>query len=650
VSDIPEIKSHLMNVYNSLNFLKKIGVPVIEFNEDIRKIMALMKKGELDEAKVEVLDLRRRTSDILSRMENINRGLLEIEKEISALLKKGINTVPLRRLYSQCRLSLKEGDYDQVQLFIIKMEKIIDMYHFLSGETILVDVDEGEEMEDVVTRLVLEAVRTERGDAACTEEQVMAESGRYAEDDEDIPVLVPIYEDMDEDDLLEAEEVSRKTAVKEGKAPPDPPKSPGEYSEVIGNDGQEASSPPETQMIEAIQAEEAGVERTDPRASLEELKEAVSEMGDADTDVKRGIEVLDRLIRTGDEEGAEELANELINLLQTNRKQSALESLNALHREAREALVGLTGGREAPKDIRRMYDRAKLLRERGEFDIASRLFREVTIMCREGRERAITEELIRRLDELRSDSERFSDQLTDPKGLEEKLKKLSDRIERGNTQDVKDILSSIERMVDRARASYWKEEVRSLERELGRRNTANFDDETRGRFKRMLSKISEFKEGGMWEDAHRLLVKCDEEIRRERRLSELEKELHGLDRDLTYLPEGGTLREEMERMLEEASKRILFRDAEGTSAILERARVLASDEMARSKSGKNLGLLRERIGELPEGELKQNFMDRYYEAKSKNDEGRFKESLKRSTEALNEITMRALREISGGQP
>lgn len=693
MTDIPEIKSHLMNVHDSLNFLKKIDVPVDRFNKDIKGIMTLIKGGDPDEANRSVLELRKEISEIMSRMENINSGLVEMEKEIAALAKRGINTVSLRRLYSQCRLALKERDYDQVQLFIIKMEKIIDMYSFLSGETILVDVQKGEEMVDVVTKLVLEAVRKERsgsfekedasgkggpigsygkgedGGQGEDEGEEEEESGRYAQNEEDLPVLTPIYEDMDEDVPIniydEKEEVFHDesdglqigTFGPEGTDTTRPiirviQSSPrdndrGIPEESVSDDGA-STDPVPILRVACDRAELDEDKQEEPEDSLERLKEVLSKMESVDPDIQRGIGVLEKLIWSGDVEGAKELAAELNRLLDMHRHKTALESLNELHREARMAMIELTGGREAPRDIRRLYDRAKLLRERGDYWISSRLFKEVTIMCRDRTEHARTEKLVKALDELRAASVVFAAHLSDPEYISFRLTELSSLIESGRHEDAENAIRMIRSSMDEADALYWKEAASSLQEILMKRNIESFGDDVKERLRGMLRSAGELGERDRWEDAHGLLVRCRTEMDREVRVGEYDGRIRAFRRELTFLPEDGSLRMRVEKLVDEAGNRLLFKDTDGFLSLFRRAEELATEEMAKGRAASNLELFRRRLKDLPEGRAKDSYMDRYYEAKSKNDDGRYEESVEISTADLNEITVKALEDIRNG--
>jgi len=321
VVDIQEIKGQLLNVYNSRNFLKNIDVPVDSYNKNIKKTIELLKEGDLAQAKKEVLHIRKETGEILTRMDNIHNGLLQIEKEIAKMVKKGMNTVALRRLYSQCRLALKDKDYDQVQLFIIKMDKIIEMYNFLMGPSLLVNVNEGEMIEEIITRMEVEAARSRN---QVNEEISISTLGRYTETDEDLPILIPLYDETDDEvgivDYKDQAEFKSMDYISKGLVEDSEHflKHPSmEDKENFYEDEKEREGASREKVdVEWGKQEVYKETRTDEMQSrYNRINAMISENYVVDDDLVKGALMLEKLVYNNDLVGANELAEELERLL-----------------------------------------------------------------------------------------------------------------------------------------------------------------------------------------------------------------------------------------------------------------------------------------------------------------------------------------------
>ena len=626
VVDVQEIKVHLVNVKNSLNFLNKIGVPVSSHNDTIARIMELLKDGDIPKAKEEVLSLRKETSGILSRMDNIHNGLLEIEKEIARLAKEKKGTIALRRLYGQCRLALRDKDYDQVQLFIIKMDKIIEMYRFLERSTVLADIDEGEEIEDAITKLELDEIKKRKAlrDVKSILEPILVK--RYTEPDEDIPILVPIYDDHEQIFPREKEDSEEQDNLKS--------ESPVESPSKISDNEIDHGGPVESRMNSILMT--------------------IRDNRIRDEDIDNASEVLKILVKNEDWKGANEIADELEKLIDSFDHEKNMQTVSGLHRQAKTAIMNISEEGGPQSDIRIIYERGKKLMGKGELEKSQRLFRETISMCREreGIElREIRLDRINKLEErIRSIPREWLD--TSPMDhpqtylrMERKLKEVSSSVDRPG--DVFDgLIRPLEDEIDGILASYWKEKLGSLDESLsekidGIRETEGY----RYELHRILERAREQSAQNEWKKAE-LIYQCGmEEIKISHDMAAYEKELDIYEKGLAYLDGNSATYMRSEKHIGECRNRLLRRDLEGFLEAFDSLKEVSQDDIIRNRSHSNLKLLNTRILELPEGDFRDSMQKRYLEAKSKIDDRKYYECLELSKGILNEITILALEEI-----
>jgi len=663
VVEIQEIKGQLLNVYNSMNFLKKIGVPVDSFNKNIKNTMQLLKEGNLTEAKKEVLFIRKETGGILTRMDNIHNGLLQIEKEIAKMVKKGMNAMALRRLYSQCRLALKDKDYDQVQLFIIKMDKIIEMYNFLAGPALLVDVDEGEMIEEIITRMEVEVAR---GRKEVSEKVSLSNQGRYGETDEDLPILVPLYdEDDDEDDEGDNEEddeeddegeedgiLDNKLAA-ESRLVNDIPEESGVNEKIISeypvtdalNKFEKDEKEGESVVRENTVGEGVKKEGKDEmRSRLDRINTTIRDNDIVDDDLIKGTVVLEKLVSNEDRIGANELAEELERLLNEYIERRDMEKVTSMYKEARSSLLALSEMKIDTKNIRILYDRAVKLRDRGELDIAARLFREVIGMCRDRELSSIREKELRRIKELKEKIGRIPSQLLDGASIEDELDCVINKLNEG--KDTDEMMEELEKKIGNAYNVYMKENLEALENLFSEKleNVKEKKIPVNSLYIiREKARASLVKEN--WNEAGEQLKRGLDEIELTIKIVDHEMELDQFERDLDLLDSKGEKYIETKKYVSECRNMILRRDENNFCLLFKKAREISGNDIGRIKSHSYLSRLDNCIAELPSGEMKKSYTKRYLEAKSKSDEGRYVECLELTTSLINEITVRALENI-----
>jgi len=597
--DVQEIKGHLVNVKNSLNFLNRIGVPVSSHNDSIEKIMSLLKEGNRTKAREEVLFLRKETSGILSRMDNIHNGLLKIEREIARLAKEKKGTIALRRLYSQCRLALKEKDYDQVQLFIIKMDKIIETYRFLENPTVLVDIDDGEEIMDVITQLELCEMRKRRGQRDDEEALKPNAAKRYTEEDEDLPVLVPIY------------------------------------------DGYVETTPPEE---DANQQRDRG-EGNLASSRMNRILMTVRENSIRDEDINSASDILRILIKNEDWKGANEIADELEKLIDSFNRSSDLKAVSRLREQAKAAIISFSKGTGTPDEIRIVYERGEELMDEGETEKSLRLFRKTISMCRE-REGIRMREI--RLDRLAKLEERLSSIPAEWSDLSEIRKILADASSSvdGSGDVFDELIQQLEGEIEGVLNSYWKEKLGNLDDSLAR-NIARIKETGGYRYElhRILERAREQAAEKEWKKAE-LIYQCGmEEIKVSGDIAGYEKELDLYEKGLTYLDGQSATYLKSEKHIGECRNRLLRRDLKGFLEVFKALKEVSQDDIIRNRAQSNIVLLDQRVPELPEGDFRDSMQKRYFKAKSKIDDGKYYQSLELSNRVLNQITVMALEEI-----
>ena len=662
MADIQEVKSHLMNVYNSMNFLKKIGVPVGPYNRNIKNIMELMKADDIQTAKKEVLKLRKETGDVLTRMENIHNGLLQIDKEIARMVKKGKSTVALRRLYSQCRLALKEKDYDQVQLFIIKMDKIIDMYNFLEGPTLLVDIDEGREIEEIIIKMELDAIKKRK--TPLEEKPREPPGGRYVEEDECLPVLTPLYEEIEEEtphgegtgssgiptDDAEKIEPHRKMEVPKNEPPEMSERSslkrsgPGET--VVS--GRETVSTWETSpgTRERVNEEKIASLSEEVHIKVSKLKGMMDEGDIIDGDIVRGLQVLERLEKSEDWVGAKELSDELEKLVFTHQRQREMASLSTVSSEAKKALLGLSEKIGEQKQIRTLYDRANSLRDSGDLEVSTRLFTEVIELCRESEIIGERETWLQKIDTLREKIEIIPPDLIDRASLLGRLNSISAITEEDNLSDIEALLNPVENEVERAYSRHRNDELKKMDEMFSKRmENSGITGLHAERIRGLQHQAREFRQDDEFDRAEETYRAGIEKMDITLRTADCEKELKGFLLDLKHFHGKEENRMRVERYVKECKNRIIQNDPLNFSRFFQKARAIAQSDIEKNKSISNLELLDRRIRELSEGELHDFFTKRYSEAKSKIVDGEFRTGLELTTNILNDITVRALEDI-----
>jgi hypothetical protein len=651
VVDIQEIKGQLLNVYNSRNFLKNIDVPVDSYNKNIKKTIELLKEGDLAQAKKEVLHIRKETGEILTRMDNIHNGLLQIEKEIAKMVKKGMNTVALRRLYSQCRLALKDKDYDQVQLFIIKMDKIIEMYNFLMGPSLLVNVNEGEMIEEIITRMEVEAARSRN---QVNEEISISTLGRYTETDEDLPILIPLYDETDDEvgivDYKDQAEFKSMDYISKGLVEDSEHflKHPSmEDKENFYEDEKEREGASREKVdVEWGKQEVYKETRTDEMQSrYNRINAMISENYVVDDDLVKGALMLEKLVYNNDLVGANELAEELERLLSDYILRRDMEKITNQYKEARRCLLTLSERKIDTNNIRILYDRAVKLRDRGELDIATRLFREVIGMCNESELSAFREKELNRIKELKEKMDRIPSQLLERATIDDELDLIKNKL--NEDQDIGGRMEELASKIQKAYNVYMQENLEALDK-LFRERMENLEKKNipvnslyiiREKAKASLEKEN-------WDEAGEQYKRGLDEIELALKIADHKIELDRFEKDLDLLDKSEAIYMETRKYLGECRNMILRRDENNFCILFQKAREIAGKDITRIKSDSHLTRLDVCIGELSNGEMRNSYTKRYSEAKSKSDEGRYAECLELTTSLINEITVIALESIS----
>ena len=632
MADIQEVKAHLMNVYNTMNFLKKIGVPVGPYNKNIKNIMVLMKKDDISTAKKEVLVLRKETGDVLTRMDNIHNGLLQIDKEIARMVKKGKSTVALRRLYSQCRLALKDKDYDQVQLFIIKMDKIIDMYYFLEGSTFLVDIRKGEEIEEIIIKMELDAMK--RRNAPREEKLIEPPRGRYVEEDEDLPVLTPLYENLEGTGPGEKELEGAKSSPADTRGSELSPEEKETGRETLTKAPERGNEQKTLALSEEV------------HKKISKLKEMIEDEDIIDGDMVRALQVSERLEKSGDWVGATELADELEKLLIAHIQQRRLASLTRSYREARKALLEVSKKIGDQKEIRILYNRATALRDSGDLEVSARLFTEVVSLCKESEIASQREIWREKMNGLKEKIDRIPSHLIERTSILGRLNSILVMSEGDDVSDIDALLDPVENDVETAYSNYRKEELMEIDEILTSKiETSSIRDIRAEGIRRLLVKARAYGSNDELDKAEKMYGSGMKEIESIIKTADCEKELRAFLMDLQYYHGEEENKMQMERYIEECKNRIIQKDVANFLILFHKAKEIAQGEIDRNKSISNLKLLDQRILELPEGELQGSFRKRYLEAKSKIDEGKYPASLELASAVLNEITIKALEEI-----
>jgi len=654
--EVQEIKGHLVNVKNSLNFLNKIGVPVSSHNDSIDKIMDLLKEGNIRKAKEEVLFLRKETSGILSRMDNIHNGLLEIEREIARLAKEKKGTIALRRLYSQCRLALKDKDYGQVQLFIIKMDKIIATYRFLESPTVLVDIDDGEEIVDVITKLELGEMRKRRGLRDDEEALPLIAAKRYTKEDEDLPVLVPIYDGYIETTSPE-EDANEQRDRKSGDLTSSLDKSPLVQLDMFAGSPADTRNLPSGTFRSRPTGKLAGDAATPERGCVVErapsgmslrmnrILMTIRENSISDEDIADASDILRILMKNEDWKGANEIADELEKLIDSFNRRKNTEAVSRLREQAKTAMISISKGTGTPDDIRIVYERGEELMSEGETEKSMRLFSETVSMCGEREGIEIRENRLDRLAKLEERLSSIPAEWSDMSEIRRRLADASSSVD-GSGDAFDEVIRPLEDEIEGVFASYWKEKLGSLDESLSR-NIARIKETGGYRYElhRILERAREQAAEMEWKKAE-LIYQCGmEEIKVSGDIAEYEKELDLYEKGLAYLPEQSATYLKSEQHIGECRNRLLRRDLKGFLEVYDALKEVSQDDIIRNRAHSNIMLLDKRIPELPEGDFRDSMQKRYFEAKSKIDDGKYYNSLELSKRIVNEITVMALEEI-----
>ncbi len=636
--DVQEIKGQLLNVYNSMNFLKKIGVPVDSFNKNIKKTMELLKKGNLAEAKEEVLFIRKETGQILTRMDNIHNGLLQIEKEIAKMVKKGMNTVALRRLYSQCRLALKDKDYDQVQLFIIKMDKIIEMYNFLDGPALLVDVSDGEMIEEIITGMEVDAARRKK---KVNGKITLSHQGRYTETYEDLPILVPLYDD----DETEENEIPDNKQPGDREYPAELPQR-NNKDDLKRDEREIGKAASGTVEIDWGKEEEIKVNKNNElRSRVVSIKTMLRENDIVDDDLVKGALVLEKLMDNKDQIGANELADELEKLLRDYIERREMGKVTKLYGEARRSLLELSEMEIDTKNIKILYERAIKLRDEQKLDIASRLFSEVISMCHESEISSHREKELGWIKQLKEKMDRIPSNLLDKASAEKEIECIFNKLNEGG--EIGEETSELEKKIENAYNSYMKENLDALDRlfsaKIEKVEEKNIPVNSL-HIIREKARAALLKEN--WDEAGELFKRGLDEIELTSIIANHKIELDRFEKDLEFLENNEAIFMETREYLTQCRNMIMRRDEENFCILFQKARELAGEDITRLKSYSYLSRLENCVGELSQEDMRENYTKRYLEAKSKSDEGRYTECLELTTFLINEITVKALEKIS----